>query len=171
MYRTELIALNQDIFSELLIFVKNSEKFTLGFLEINFYPHRGLIVEELKVNPQCEEIQFVVLEFTKPSLRFLLDEITKELSKIEKLPNKKLVLIIQGLENSIWVWGEYPPVLVYMNFHRDAFKTEIPYPIIFILPNYALKRLARFAPDFWDWRSGVFNFNHGELWKKYLGIT
>ncbi|MFM7405430.1 MAG: tetratricopeptide repeat protein [Cuspidothrix sp.] len=154
----QFVALNQDILAELLTFIDFSEKFTLGFIEINFPPDGELLIEALKTNSQCEEIQFVIFKFTDPNLRFLRDEIVKELQKIEKEANKKLVLIIQGLEKSIGLSGEYPPVLQDLNFVRDAYKRTVPYPILLILPDYAINRLAKFAPDFWAWRSGVFRF-------------
>jgi tetratricopeptide (TPR) repeat protein len=154
----QFIALNEDIFAELLTFIDFSGKFTLGFIEINFPPDSKLLIEALKTNPQCEEIQFVIFQFADPNLRFLRDEIVKELPKIEKEANKKLVLIIQGLEKSIGISGEYPPVLQDLNFVRDAYKRTVPHPILFILPDYAINRLAKFAPDFWAWRSGVFRF-------------
>ena len=162
----QFIALNQDILAELLTFIDFSEKFTLGFIEINFPPHGELLIEALKTNSQCEEIQFLILKFADPNLRFLRDEIVKELPKIEKEANKKLVLIIQGLEKSIGVFGEYPPFLQDLNFVRDAYKKTVPYPILFILPDYAINRLAKFAPDFWAWRSGVFRFKTLEKTKE-----
>ncbi|MEA5530559.1 tetratricopeptide repeat protein, partial [Dolichospermum sp. UHCC 0684] len=154
----QFVALNQDILAELLTFIDFSEKFTLGFIEINFPPDGELLVEALKTNSQCEEIQFVILKFADPNLRFLRDAIIQGLANIEKEANKKLVLIIQGLEKSIGVFGEYPPFLQDLNFVRDAYKKTVPYPILFILPDYAINRLAKFAPDFWAWRSGVFRF-------------
>ena len=87
----QFIALNQDILAELFTFIDFSEKFTLGFVEINFPPDGELLVEALKTNSQCEEIQFVIFKFTDPNLRFLRDEIIKELPKIEKEANLKLV--------------------------------------------------------------------------------
>jgi len=162
----QFIALNQDILAELLTFIDFSEKFTLGFIEINFPPHGELLIESLKTNSQCEKIQFVILKFADPNLRFLRDEIVKELPKIQKEANKKLVLIIQGLEKSIGVFGEYPPFLQDLNFVRDAYTKTVPYPILFILPDYAINRLAKFAPDFWAWRSGVFRFKTLEKTKE-----
>ena len=53
-------------------------------------------------------------------MRFLRDAIIHELANIEKEANKKLVLIIQGLEKSIGVFGEYPPFLQDFNFVRDS---------------------------------------------------
>ncbi|MEH2171052.1 MAG: hypothetical protein V7K41_31240 [Nostoc sp.] len=31
------------------------------------------------------------------------------------------------------------------------------------MPNYAISRLAKFAPDFWAWKSGLFRFKITEL--------
>lgn len=154
----QFIALNEDIFAELLTFLDFSEKLTLGFIEINFPPDAELLIEALKTNSKCQEVQFVILNFPDPNLRFLRDAIIQELPKVEKEANKKLVLIIQGLEKSIGLTGDYPPVLQDLNFVRDAYKKTVPHPILFILPDYAINRLAKFASDFWAWRSGVFRF-------------
>ncbi|MFM2061999.1 MAG: hypothetical protein RLZZ507_1669 [Cyanobacteriota bacterium] len=58
----QFIALNKDIFAKLLRFIDFSEKFTLGFIEINFTPDSKLLLEALKTNPKCEEIQFVIFK-------------------------------------------------------------------------------------------------------------
>ena len=173
------IALNQEIFAQLLTFVDFAEKFTIGFVEINFPPDAEILVEALKTNPDCRDIQFVTLNFSDPNLRFLRDEIIKILPTIEASTtstplstsplgfNKKLVLIVQGLEKSIGVYGEYPPVLQDLNFVRDAYKRTVRHPILFILPDYALTRLAKFAPDFWAWQSGMFRFKTPQFTKDH----
>ncbi|MEH2400139.1 tetratricopeptide repeat protein [Nostoc sp.] len=165
------IALNQEIFAELLTFVDFAEKFTIGFVEINFPPDAEILVEALKTNPECRDIQFIALNFPDANLRFLRDEIVKILPTIEAERsrgfNKKLVLIVQGLEKSIGVYGDYPPVLQDLNFVRDAYKRTVPHPILFILPDYALTRLAKFAPDFWAWQSGMFRFQTPQVTKDY----
>ncbi|PHM06031.1 hypothetical protein [Nostoc sp. 'Peltigera malacea cyanobiont' DB3992] len=163
--RGAFIALNQEIFAQLLTFVDFAEKFTIGFVEINFPPDAKILVEALKTNPDCRDIQFVTLSFSDPNLRFLRDEIVKILPTIEIEINKKLVLIVQGLEKSIGVYGDYPPVLQDLNFVRDAYKRTVPHPILFILPDYALTRLAKFAPDFWAWQSGLFRFQTPQITK------
>ncbi|MHC5723958.1 MAG: tetratricopeptide repeat protein [Nostoc sp.] len=169
--RGAFIALNQEIFAELVTFVDFAEKFTIGFVEINFPPDAEILVEALKTNPDCRDIQFVTLSFSDPNLRFLRDEIINILPTIEASTplgfNKKLVLIVQGLEKSIGVYGEYPPVLQDLNFVRDAYKRTVPHPILFILPDYALTRLAKFAPDFWAWQSGMFRFQTPQVTKDH----
>jgi len=74
------------------------------------------------------------------------------------IPLKKLVIILRGLEDSIGITGDYPPILQDINFVREAFSSTIPHPLIFCLPDYAITRFVKFAPDFWAWKSGVFDF-------------
>ncbi|HBL12849.1 MAG TPA: hypothetical protein DD379_15925, partial [Cyanobacteria bacterium UBA11162] len=163
----QFIAANQQEFAELLTFVDFAETFTLGLVEVNFPPDAELLIEALNTSPECRDIQFVTLNLSDPNLRFIRDEIIKILPSIEREPDKKLVLIVRGLEQSIGVFGEYPPVLQDLNFVRDAYRRTVPHPILFILPDYAITRLAKFAPDFWAWKSGIFRFHTTQATKDY----
>ncbi|MBE9207096.1 tetratricopeptide repeat protein [Nostoc sp. LEGE 06077] len=158
----KFIAYNQDEFAELVTFIDFAEKFTLGFIEINFPPDIDLLIAGLRQEPQCQSIQFVVLDFPDANLRFLRDELVQQLAKIPQENNKKLVLLIRNLEKSIGVFGDYPPVLQDLNFVRDSYRQTVPHPLLFILPDYAISRLAKFAPDFWAWKSGLFRFKTTE---------
>ena len=140
-----------------MTFVDFSDKFTIGFVEVNFNEEADWLIEGFKNHPISQENQFEVLNFDE-NLRFLRDEIIKILPTIKREANKELVLIVRGLEKSIGKFGEYPPVLQDLNFVRDAYKTSVPHPMLFVLPDYAITRLAKFAPDFWAWKSGVFLF-------------
>ena len=164
---SHFIALNQQVFAELLTFIDFAEKFTIGFVEANFSLDISILIEALKINPDNRDIQFFILDFFDDNLRFLRDEIIKILPTLQIETNKKLVLVVRGLEKSIGVFGDYPPVLQDLNFVRDAYKRTVPHPILFILPDYAINRLAKFAPDFWAWRSGVFRFPTTQDTKEY----
>jgi tetratricopeptide (TPR) repeat protein len=151
--------INQQSLGELLTFVDFAdEKLTIGFVAVNFAKDRNALIEILKNHHQCQDIQFVICNFADANLRFLRDAIFEELQKIPREENKKLVLIIIGLEKSIGLFGEYPAVLQDLNFIRDAFTNSVPHPILIFLQDDALKRLAQYAPDFWAWRKGVFYF-------------
>jgi tetratricopeptide (TPR) repeat protein len=50
-------------------------------------------------------------------------------------------------------------VLQDLNYVRDSFSDKVPYPLVFFLPDYAITRLAKFAPDFWAWQLGIFEFH------------
>jgi tetratricopeptide (TPR) repeat protein len=148
---------NQQRLAELLTFIDFAEGLTIGFIEVNRNEEANWIVESLMNNSQCQNIQFIVLNIDDSQVRFLLDEILNYLSKNPPLEDKKQVLIIKGLENSIG-FKDYPPILQNLNFVRDAFTYDVPYPILFCLQNDTITRFARFAPDFWAWKSGIFKF-------------
>ena len=78
------------------------------------------------------------------------NELVQAVQRIEINPSKKLILLITGLEKSIGILDEYPDVLVNFNFVRDDLSKTVPHPIVFCLPEYALTRLAKYAPDLWS---------------------
>ena len=49
-------------------------------------------------------------------------------------------------------------MLVDLNWVRDAYPIKVPHPMLFCLPDYAITRVANFAPDLWAWNSGTFVF-------------
>ena len=151
--------INQRAFTELLTFIDFVDhKLNIGLVEINFAQDRDLLIEALVSHHNCQDIQFKVLNFPDPKLRFLRDELVTALKQIKIPPGKKLILLITGLEKSIGVLGEYPDVVVNLNFIRDDLRATVPHPILFFLPDYALTRMAKYAPDFWAWNRKVFYF-------------
>ncbi|MEA5470963.1 tetratricopeptide repeat protein, partial [Spirulina sp. 06S082] len=156
----EFIKCNQEPFQELLSFIDFAEadKFTLGFIEVNFSSEVDILLNHLKQHFQDEEVQIEVFRFPDPSLRFLRDALKEEIPKRNISSHKKTVLVIRDLEYAIGVYGNYPPFLQDLNFVRDAYKIYVRYPVLFVLPDFAMTRVTRFAPDFWDWRSGIFRF-------------
>jgi tetratricopeptide (TPR) repeat protein len=146
------------VFKILLAFVQMSKGFKVAFAEINFPPDIDILITSLQEHPKCQSIQFVVLRFDDPELRFLLEAIKQELANIEIQSDKKLVLILQGLEKAIAFSGDNPPILTNLNYARDSFPVAIPHPVLFALPDYAVTRIAQFAPDFWAWTSATFKF-------------
>jgi tetratricopeptide (TPR) repeat protein len=158
--RQRIIELNQESFDQLLTFVDivPDNAFDLGFIESNFAKDRDAIIQALISHPDCQEMQFEILDFPDPDLRFLMDEILKVLPTVKVQPHKKLILIVRGLEHSIGMTGEYPPMLVDLNWVRDAYPIKVPHPMLFCLPDYAITRVANFAPDLWAWNSGTFVF-------------
>ncbi len=153
-----LLEHNQEVFQFLLAFVQMSRGLKIGFIEVNFPPDIDKVITALREHPKCESIQFVVLRFDDRDMRFLLEGIRSELLKISIEPDKKLVLILQGLEKAIAYSGDNPPILTNLNYARDAFPIAVPHPLLFALPDYAVTRFAQFAPDFWAWTSSTFKF-------------
>ncbi|MGL5080621.1 MAG: tetratricopeptide repeat protein [Microcoleaceae cyanobacterium] len=157
--KQEFLRLNAESLAALATFVDFAEGLTIGFVELNFPPDAEILLEALQQNPGCQDIQFAAIDFwEQKDLKFLRDELVKRLQTIEREPSKKLVLVLQNLSQAIGVFGDYPPILQDLNFVRDAYTLSVPHPLLLILPNFAISRSARFAPDFWAWKSGVFVF-------------
>jgi tetratricopeptide (TPR) repeat protein len=90
------------------------------------------------------------------------------------------VLFIRGLEYSIFEyedqefgdiskrsqskvyggsWAGVPPVLAKLNMQRELFRDRFPHIcFVFLLPHFAIDYFIRRAPDFYDWKSGIYQF-------------
>jgi len=82
------------------------------------------------------------------------------------------VLFISGIEKSLDPYiksgyggqGDYykldtvPRILGHLNLQRERFRDDFPFCLVFLLSAFGIKYLARRAPDFFDWRSGIFEF-------------
>jgi tetratricopeptide (TPR) repeat protein len=154
----DLVAENRETFDFLRAFLSMSKGFKVAVAEINFPPDTDALIAALREHPDCQGIQFVVLKLDDRDLRFLLETVKKDLGMTVIEPDKKLVILIRGLEQSIGTSGDSPPLLTNLNYARDNFPLSLPYPTLLILPDYAVTRLARFAPDFWSWTSATFRF-------------
>ncbi|WP_211167623.1 tetratricopeptide repeat protein [Pseudanabaena yagii] len=160
--KPDFAVMNRQEIQELLSLLDLSDGFTVALAECNFWQDGVALVaalnEEIAADPEWAELQIVDWEFNDPELRYLLDELTQRLATLPRQEGKKLILVLRGLENAIGVVGDYPKFLVDLNFVRDAYIKNVPYPVLFVLPDYAITRFAQFAGDFWAWRSGVFKF-------------
>jgi tetratricopeptide (TPR) repeat protein len=138
-----------------------SEGFTIAFVECNFWQDGVALVaalsEQIENDPEWEDLQILDWEFTEEKLR-LLQEMHGRLEDLPNRKGKKLVLVLRGLENAIGVVGDYPQFLADINFVRDGYIKMVPHPMVFVLPDYAITRFAKYAPDFWAWKSGAFKF-------------
>ena len=111
----------------------------------------------------------------------LTDEVDNLFNLITNLPNYQNlnVLFISGLELSLLryeereseglflpsqsavyggTWAGVPRILGHLNLSRERFREHFPFSIVFCLPEFALRYFIRRAPDFFDWRSGVYDF-------------
>jgi len=56
-------------------------------------------------------------------------------------------------------WKGVPPVLINLNQQRESFRDSFNICFVFLLPQFAIKYFIQRAPDFFDWRSGMFEFS------------
>jgi tetratricopeptide (TPR) repeat protein len=159
--KQQFLEKNQEKFNLLLTYLSFVRGFNLSIIEVNFQHNLELIINAITNHPNCANIQFWVLNLDDPELRFFRDEMVKRLRDFTIESDKKLVILVKGLENAIGVQSEKSPFLSDLNYIRDLLPRDIPYPIIFCLPTYAVDRLAKFAPDVWSWLS-VFRFENIE---------
>jgi len=87
------------------------------------------------------------------------------------------VLFIQGLEYSFYKyeetkcqqgwdskaiysysWKGVPHILNHLNQHRERFRDDFQICFVFLLRSFSLNYFIHRAPDFFDWRSGLFDF-------------
>jgi tetratricopeptide (TPR) repeat protein len=111
-----------------------------------------------------------------------LDEPIENLFElVANLPNRDRIniLFVKGLEHSIYEYEKslkdrrerlkypvtsVPHFLARLNLQRESFRDRFNICFVFLLPKFVLTYFNRRAPDFYDWRSGVFEWGiDGEL--------
>jgi len=116
-----------------------------------FALYRSVSEREAAVRALKERLPLPVVEFT--------------LSAQQKNP----VLLLQNLPAPPRVCVFFydaeealPELTGYVNLQREEF-AEVPHAVIFWVREHGLRELATHAPDFWSWRSGVFDFRSEQI--------
>jgi tetratricopeptide (TPR) repeat protein len=139
-----------------------AEGFWLGFAKSNTPAQRRRLAALCKDLLEPLKIRVLEIELKEPVtdlLPVLRERLAQEAaSNEEKTTQPKLAIFVHGLERSIPSREAYPPLLSALNLKRELFRQEVPNPLLLWLPDYALTALARKAPDFWAWRSGLYEF-------------
>ena len=100
---------------------------------------------------------------------------------VDVLPNHDQVnvLFVKGIEYSIFAyedremndinlrsqssvyggtWQGIPRILGHLNLSRERFRDNFKFCFVFLLPEFALRYFICRAPDFFDWRSNIYEF-------------
>jgi tetratricopeptide (TPR) repeat protein len=144
---------NAEQLDSIELFAKLSEGFMIAFMEVNYDRDRGTVIEYLEHSDNYPDVQWVSIVLSDEGLQYFGLEVREKLQSVKLMPDRQPVLLISGLERSIGGAGEYPQVLSNLNMERDSYPRILPYPIVLLLPSYAITRCARYAPDFWSWKS------------------
>ena len=147
-------------------------QFTDGFsiLFVRCSPAEGeQLISQVKADIHDQNIEVIKLD----------KDVTNLYAIVDKLPNKNNIniLFITGLESSFYKyeeaktlagwsskethhysWESVPPFLININQQRERFRDSFNICFIFLLPQFAIKYFIHRAPDFFDWRSGLFDF-------------
>lgn len=141
-------------FRRLVRAVKFSKKHFLHFVCCNQVPKQNELIEKVKKSLKGKKVK--VVKFKKPINDLLTELQTKTIGKDCE------AVFVQGLEYSISSDGKGDEnALIYnLNISRDAFRKYLSCPLFLWLPEYALVKIARHAPDFYSVRSGTFYFSN-----------
>jgi len=152
----EISPQNQEALLHIASFIRLAETFRVVFVKCNQPVQCRQMAARLKEMLAGEaDLVDVVLKEPVSSLRRAA-LVSLELGKYEA--QAKRAIQVFGFERSIPSEGP-APALDELNQSRENFPKSFSGPFLIWLPDYALTRLAREAPDFWGWRSGVFEFS------------
>ncbi|MGB5963627.1 MAG: tetratricopeptide repeat protein [Coleofasciculaceae cyanobacterium] len=145
--------------------LKRTDGFRLLFVQCT--PAQGTqLIAKVKADIPQKTVEF--LQLHEP-----IDNLYK---LVELLPNREEIniLFIQGLEYSFYEyettqfgrntehnfygWEGVPQILNHLNQHRERFRDDFNICFVFLLRSFAFKYFIHRAPDFFDWRSSVFEF-------------
>jgi tetratricopeptide (TPR) repeat protein len=149
----EISPQNQDVLLQIASLIRLAEGFRLGFVKCNQPVQCRQMATHLK-EMLAGDAYIISVELKEPvsSMRRAVQQVL-DADKSE-YAGKRAIMVF-GFENSVPSVGP-APALDELNQSRDNFPDSFSGPVLIWLPDYALTRLAREAPDFWGWRSGVF---------------
>ncbi len=141
-----------------------------GLLFVRCSPARGeQLIRNIREDIPQKEIDILRLENSIDNLYNLVDS----------LPNRARlkILFITGIEESFIEYikpgyggqGNFykedsvPRVLGHLNLQRERFRDDFNICFVFLLRLFGLKYFIHRAPDFFDWRSGVFDFGQEKV--------
>ena len=99
----------------------------------------------------------------------------------EQKKNKIDIFWIKGLEQSLfkyedvnrfagwdekdlktYSWKGVPPILSHLNLGRERFESRFKCVLVFVVPKFVVRYLLRRGVDFFDWKSGFFEFDDNQ---------
>ena len=125
--------------------------FTLGFARVNHPKLRARLVEEIRRRLPGKAINELTLDPRSES------GVVAQLE--EAVGHQKLDgVFLYGLDAMFDLTTRQSPAMDVLNLNRNYFGKRFPFPVVFWLPEFAMRELSRQAPDFWAWRSGTYYF-------------
>ncbi|HAG84104.1 MAG TPA: hypothetical protein DCL61_23860, partial [Cyanobacteria bacterium UBA12227] len=159
----------EEVYRRLLRALRRKKGFGLFFVLQSDYAQGNQIIEGIRQDLPQKKI--AVLQIDRKT-KTLYDKIA-ELKEQEPFD----ILFIRGIENALyeyqdtkrisgWTeqeiyaysWKGVPPILSHLNQQRERFSQDFPCSLVFFAPSFAINYFIQRAPDFFDWRSGLFHF-------------
>jgi tetratricopeptide (TPR) repeat protein len=153
----------EEAYQDLLRALKRKSGFGLFFVQCTPVEVDNFIV---KLPQEIPQKKIAVLRFVEP-----IDNLYQPVAEFVK--DKQVdILLIKGLEYSLYKYekrsfgeiteGQFsnltsvPHILNHLNQQRERFRDDFPISFVFLLRSFSINYFIHRAPDFFDWRSGVF---------------
>lgn len=150
-------------YQDLLRALKRKSGFGLYFVQCTPVESDNLII---KLSQDIPQKHIEALRLVEP-----IDNLYERVA--EFVQDKHVdILLIKGLEYSLYKYEQrtfgaitenkfsnlesVPHILNHLNQHRERFRDDFPFCFVFLLRSFSINYLIHRAPDFFDWRSGVF---------------
>jgi tetratricopeptide (TPR) repeat protein len=137
--------------------IGRSPRFALGFVSINYSALRDQLISELAADPAIGGITVVHLAPTGPGIAPQI-----EAAASASQDSRPRAVFVVGLENMLEIAGGALPHLANLNLRRGDVANSFPWPVVFWAPEYAIRKFASEAGDFWSGRSALQQI-HGTL--------
>jgi len=137
--------------------------FALGLVRVNSPLQRDGIIASLRDDLCTEGLELKTRDYFHRQLPSLYEELRRDGEVIQALKSPQTIaLAVIGLEGSIELSPRpgttVPLFLATLNLQRDNLCLGFPVPITMWLSDYAMDRLAKGAPDFFDFYGALFTF-------------
>ena len=153
----------EEVYQDLLLALKRKSGFGLFFVQCTS-PKADYLITQLPKDITEKKIE--VLSLIEP-----IDNLYRRVATWSEGKHVE-ILLIKGLEYSFYKYekrnfgeiteGQFsnltsvPPVLNHLNQQRERFRDDFPICFVFLLKSFSISYLIHRAPDFFDWRSGIF---------------
>jgi tetratricopeptide (TPR) repeat protein len=158
----------EEVYATLLRALRRKRGFGLFFVECS--PQKGNeLIAKLQQDLPQKTMQVLQLNRSSNTLYDRVEALWQE--------QPFDILFIQGLENALyeyedtkrlagWTskdiysysWKGVPRILSHLNQQRERFRDNFICGFVFLVPYFVIKYFIQRAPDFFDWRSGLFIF-------------
>ncbi len=134
--------------------------FSLFFVESNLPKQKNAVVQTLQEEYQLNILALNCYDIADKIFKGVhLDEwVAEQIATYNMTASKNAqAVVLIGLEQlfPISKHDDVPSIIIEMNWRRNFYR-ELSLPVVLILPSFAIKELATYASDFYDWYSGVY---------------
>ncbi|MEM8642894.1 MAG: tetratricopeptide repeat protein [Cyanobacteria bacterium P01_G01_bin.54] len=161
-----------EVFQDLIRALRRKKGFGLFFVQCSGAMEQNVIVSIHEQLPQKQVAEFILNRESETLYGDLI-----ELHKREQFE----IVFVTGLEQSLskyedikrsagwssleiynYSWKDVPPLMSHLNQQRENFEQNLPIALVFLIESYVVDYFIQRAPDFFDWRSGLFELIQGE---------